>query len=289
MAASRLDDLKQRVVKENTSDRIGGLVSLYLNKLKTDGLSEDGIKQARTCLRRFVLSYGDLSPEAVTGDDVDDWISRLDYSTRTVFNHFAQVRQFYRWREIRKLVPVSPFEMATTPDKTDADARKQILTVDQMRELLKLEVEPWIRCKLVLGAFAGLRTCELSRMSYESIDVEYGEINVRREESKQGKAMRPRSVTLTDAVLRHLPKGEGPLVGSSKEWRHHRGMPAEARLGMDRFPQNALRHSFASYHLAHHRDPSRLAFELGHTSAKMIWETYANAVSRRDAAAWWSL
>lgn len=290
MAVSRMDDLKQRISKENTSDKIGGLAHLYLAHLKINGLSEDGIKQARACLKRFVMTFGDLTPDKVTGDDIDDWVSRLDYSTRTIWNHFSQARQFYNWKEIRKLVPESPFEQATVPDKTDADARKQILTVAQMRDLLALPIDdPWIKCKIVLGGFAGLRTCEMARMSYDCIDEEYREINVNKHQSKQGKAMRPRSITLQDAVLRHLPKGEGPLVGKSKEWRHHRGMPMEAKLGGDRFPQNALRHSFASYHLAHFRDASKTAFEMGHTSPRLIYETYANAVSRRDAAAWWAL
>jgi integrase len=101
--------------------------------------------------------------------------------------------------------------------------------------------------------------------------------------------MRPRSITLQPAVLRHLPNGNGSLVGESKEWRCHRGMPSEAKFGLDRFPQNALRHSFASYHLSHFRDPSKTAYEMGHASAKLIYETYANSVSRRDSAIWWEL
>jgi integrase len=290
MAASRIGTLTERVAKADASNKISGLVPLYLASMEMDGQSPDGIKQAKTCLRRFVLAFGDLSPDAITGDDIDDWIERLDFATRTIFNHFAQARQFYAWKEIRKLVTKSPFEEATTPPKTDEDARKQILTPDQMRELLDLPIsDPWIKCKIVLGGFAGLRTCEMARMSYDCVDEEFEEINVNKNQSKKGKAMRPRSITLQDAVLRHLPKGEGPLISSSKEWRHHRGMPAEARLGYKRFPQNALRHSFASYHLAHFRDASKTAFEMGHTNSKLLYETYANAVSRRDAAAWWAL
>jgi integrase len=290
MAAERLSGIKERVISDKTADTIGGLVPLYLASMEMDGQSPDGIKQAKTCLRRFVLSYGDLSPDALTGDDIDDWVERLDFATRTIFNHFAQARQFYAWKEIKKLVPNSPFEQATTPPKTDEDARKQILTPDQMRGLLSLPIsDPWIKCKIVLGGFAGLRTCEMARMSYDCVDEEFEEINVNKHQSKQGKAMRPRSITLQDAVLRHLPKGEGPLISTSKEWRHHRGMPAEARIGYKRFPQNALRHSFASYHLAHFRDASKTAFEMGHTNSKLLYETYANAVSRRDAAAWWAL
>jgi integrase/recombinase XerD len=35
--------------------------------------------------------------------------------------------------------------------------------------------------------------------------------------------------------------------------------------GITDWPDNALRHSFASYHLAHFKDAAALALEMGHT------------------------
>jgi integrase len=285
----RLGVVTKAIQQTRSSDKVSGLVSLYLAEMESEGLAADGVKQAKTCLGRFVDTFGNASPKDIDAEQIETWFNSFPYSTRTVWNHYSQARQFYNWKGLRQIVPTSPFLDVEAPDKTDTDARKAILTPDQMRELLKLKVEPWIKCKLVLGGFAGLRVCELARMSYESIDEEFNEINVRKEESKGGKAMRPRSITLQDAVLRHLPKGTGSLLGESKEWKCHRGMPEEAKLGAKRFPQNALRHSFASYHLAHFRDQNKTAFEMGHTSPRLLYETYANAVSRRDAAAWWAL
>jgi len=46
-----------------------------------------------------------------------------------------------------------------------------------------------------------------------------------------------------------------------------------------------VRHSFASYHLAHYKDATKTAFLVG-TSRRLLYETYANLVSRRDAAKW---
>jgi integrase len=285
----RLGVATKAISQSRSSNKIPGLVSLYLAEMESEGLAADGIKQAKTCLGRFADTFGSVSPRDISAEEIETWFNSLPYSTRTIWNHYSQARQFYNWKGLRQIVPVSPFLDVEAPDKTDTDARKAILTPDQMRELLKLKVEPWIKCKIVLGGFAGLRVCELARMSYDCIDEEFNEINVRKEEAKGGKAMRPRSITLQDAVLRHLPKGTGSLIAESKEWKCHRGMPEEAKLGGDRFPQNALRHSFASYHLAHFRDQNKTAFEMGHTSPRLLYETYANAVSRRDAAAWWAL
>jgi integrase len=288
-SALTLRTVKSRIKKGSSSEKVGGLVEIYLASLEAEGLEKNGVAQAKVCLRRFTDHFGGMGIKDVTPDDIDAWIDTLNYAQRTIWNHFSCLRTFFSSTLVRRIIPVSPFDLIKAPAKNDADARKMILTPPQMRDLLKLEVDPWIKCKIVLGGFAGLRTCELARMSYDCIDPEFDEINVNKNHSKQGRAMRPRSITLQPAVMRHMPTGSGFLVGDSREWRCHRGMPVEAKLGFDRFPQNALRHSFASYHLSHFRDPSKTAFELGHASAKLIYETYANAVSRRDAAIWWDL
>lgn len=54
------------------------------------------------------------------------------------------------------------------------------------------------------------------------------------------------------------------------------------------WPANCLRHSFDFYHLAHYKDTVQTAFLMG-TSPRLLYETYANQVSRRDAAKWWEL
>jgi hypothetical protein len=41
--------------------------------------------------------------------------------------------------------------------------------------------------------------------------------------------------------------------------------------GLRSWPSNALRHSFASYHLAHFRDAAKLALELGHGDQDLIF------------------
>ena len=287
----KVSAIKERVKRSSTANKTAGLVDIYIAEMTAKGLSDDGIKQAKNCLARFSAMFGGIAPKDITADEIETWVEDLPFAARTVWNHYSQARQFYNWKGLREHVAVSPFLDVEAPPKTDDDARLEILTPEQMSRLLALDVQPWVKCKIVLGGFAGLRSCEIARMTYECVDEEYNEINVKREESKGGKAMRPRSITLQEGVLRHLPKGKGQLIAESKEWKHHRGFPPAVKeaLGMDKFPLNALRHSFASYHLAHFRDQNKTAFEMGHTTPRLLYERYANSVSRRDAAAWWAL
>jgi len=49
------------------------------------------------------------------------------------------------------------------------------------------------------------------------------------------------------------------------------------------WPNNGLRHSFASYRLAAIQDAPRVAAELGHTSPHMLYSTYRELVLPQEA------
>lgn len=62
-----------------------------------------------------------------------------------------------------------------------------------------------------------------------------------------------------------------------------------ANAGLKYWPPNALRHSFASYFLAHFQDAARLALELGHTSQDLIFRHYRELVKPAQAAKYWDI
>jgi hypothetical protein len=52
---------------------------------------------------------------------------------------------------------------------------------------------------------------------------------------------------------------------------------------------NACRHSFASYHLAHFRDPRELALEMGHTRSEVTFRHYRELVRPSEAQKFWRI
>jgi integrase len=50
-----------------------------------------------------------------------------------------------------------------------------------------------------------------------------------------------------------------------------------------------LRHSFASYHLAHFKNAAELALEMGHTNQQMIFDHYRQLVRPKEAARYWRI
>jgi hypothetical protein len=59
--------------------------------------------------------------------------------------------------------------------------------------------------------------------------------------------------------------------------------------GIERWPRNALRHNFASYHLAWYRDASRTALELGHSESRTLFAHYSELVTREAAKEYWKI
>lgn len=248
------------------------------------------MRQLKWGMKYFCEKWGSKRPEDLKSADLRAWIDSLPLTTRGRWNVFAVCRDFFNSPIGQEAVAKNPFNDA--PPKREKGARLSILTLDQMRALLAHEWPDWFKAWLVAGAFAGLRTREVFALDNSAIDWEYGEIVVRREDAKQGKAARPRSASIQEPLVRHMPRRKGPLTGGwwKKGWERA-AKEACAVIGVEgaqEWPSNCLRHSFASYHLAHFKDATKTAYEMG-SSPDLIYSTYANLVSRRDAAKWWEL
>jgi len=59
--------------------------------------------------------------------------------------------------------------------------------------------------------------------------------------------------------------------------------------GIDRWPQDAPRRTFASCWLAVHADEGRLNLLMGHTSSKTLWKHYHKAVTQKQAKTFWKI
>ena len=118
--------------------------------------------------------------------------------------------------------------------------------------------------------------------------MESGHVLVKADKAKSA---RRRYVDITDNLAKWLsPRKErkGKVVSSPREWRTLR---EEARMaaGLEEWPHNALRHSYASYHLAKHKDIGRLTDQLGHTSPQMVFQHYRNIVKPAEADRYWKI
>ena len=277
----------------STGEKLADLAAAFLAHKKED-VADVTWRQLRWGISMLSASFPRAKVQDIDPERAGHWGRSLKLSTRGRYNAWSCARTFYNWRPVRQVVRDNPFEDA--PPRRDRGKRLPILSPQDIKLLLQMDAddETWWTNWVALGAFAGLRSCEVERLKCSSIDYEFGDIVVRREDSKGGLASRPRNITIQKAFLRHYSNrladaGESVVEGMTLKRIRKMTKRAAGALGLSCWPRNCLRHSFASYHLAEFADPSKTSFEMGHASPSLLYSTYANSVTRRDAKAYWTL
>jgi len=164
----------------------------------------------------------------------------------------------------------------------------EIFTVDELTRLLASSPQELIPA-LVIGAFAGLRTAELMRLEWSDIDLVRGFINV---PAAKAKSARRRLITMAGNLREWLAPYSG-LTGriraDNARAYHYAVAAARKAAGLAKWPQNGLRHTFASMHLAYHQDAAKLALDMGHTGTQLIFSNYRELVHPEEAARFWKI
>ena len=224
----------------------------------------------------------------VSPGDLDAWFCGLPGTETTRAMFFRYTRMFFRWAHRMRFVEHDP---SAALDAPKASIGRNILTVEQMRSVLSVEMDNWTRACVLLGAFAGLRTEEMLRMDWSDIDTEAGEIHIRPGVMKDSGGFFERIVDFTEPLNRRKEafSGTGKLVPVTSRRFHYARKALALALGWPIWPDNCLRHSFATYHLAMSHDPGKTAYQMGHSSPAMVRKVYAVPARRADGAAWWAL
>ena len=202
--------------------------------------------------------------------------------------YYRYVRMFYRWASKMHYIPSDP---STVLDAPKAAVGRNILTVEQMKDLLELDMPAWLRASILLAGFAGIRSEEILRMDWEDIDTDAGEIEIRPGVAKKTDGLLERIVDFTEPLTRRKDqlRGKGKLVPVTNEEFYAVRRALVRGLKWRRWPKNCLRHSFATYHLAMSQNAGKTAYQMGHTNPAMVQRVYAVPARKADGAAWWAI
>ncbi len=259
------------------------LVAELLATKQADGASRRYLDDLKSRLGRFAADFDGQLVSTITGAQIDDWLRALRLSPTTRNNFRRVVVVMFNFAVQRGYAVRNPAE--STAKAKVIDETPGILTVEETARLLEsaaTEILPF----LAIGCFAGLRPAELSRLEWENVDLEAGLIEVTAAKSKTA---RRRFVRIQPNLAEWLApfRAHKGLVGCPNLRKLMEA--ARGAAGVEEWPANALRHGFASYHLAHFADSAALALEMGHTDSGMIFEHYRQLVKPKEAARYWQL
>lgn len=272
-AATRKDKVEESIsVMDAVDERI--------RSAKEAGRSERYLGDLRARLGRFAVKMPDVKMTEVTRDMVWDFVMGLGVSPTSVRNELRVISGLFRYAAKRGWCESDPTVSIDKPKVRRG--RIEILTPRQAKELLKVAEQHGMLAPIAIGLFAGIRSAELRRITWRMITDKHVQVPL-----EVAKSSRRRLVDMEPNLAEILSQVEDR---KGKVWKP--GKDAWARLKEDLsydWPSNAMRHSYASYHLARGEDASKTAMMLGHTSNNVLYEHYREVVTNAQGKAWFRI
>jgi len=251
-----------------------------------DGMSATYIDDLKKRLARFCADFGERNIAGITVEELDNWLRALPGSPKSRANYRANVGVLFSYAERRRMIDSNLILHTARPKLPDNPP--EIFSVDELAALLNAAAKrvPGVLPMLAIGAFAGLRDAEIKRLDWSEVDQKRGHIEIKSSKSKSAR----RRIVEMQPNLRECLRPYAGMTGAvaAVNWRKKLDLVRKA-AELARWPQNGLRHSFASYRLAACHDAPRVSSELGHTSPKMLYSTYRELVLPEDGERYWKL
>jgi integrase len=168
--------------------------------------------------------------------------------------------------------------------------QSQVLTIAQVKRLLHILNLPEYRCcaaAVGIMLWAGIRSAELARLRWQDVQSEQGIILVN---NYQAKGIVPRQVKIQPVLSAWLRKSRlqrlmNPLVvprGWERRWQEIRRL-----TGLDKFPGDVLRRTFAVFHILRFHDFDELEQEMSQ-SQDSLRRLKTEGISAADAELFWN-
>lgn len=231
----------------------------------------------RYIARRFMKLCPGLAERrvrSITPGECDEYLQQAFDTPRQRVKAHAILSGIFRTAQCRGWCGENPMLYVEKPRVKEAPIA--ILTQEEIQRLLRTaeSYEDGVCLPAVgLMLYAGLRPHEVARLCWEDISLEQRTIRIQPRHSKTGGA---RCVTIHPPLERLLAR-VGKSSGRVCPTRWVRRWSALHRAaGFSQWQPDVLRHTFASYHLAHFRSYSALQLEMGHRSAELLRTRYVD-------------
>jgi integrase len=256
---------------------------------RKNGRSAAYLQVQKSMLNTFAKVHGEKPIHTVMSLEIEQWLdAQTDWKPRTRLNYLRSLSTLWQFAQRKKYANHNPLDSITDP--TIESDPPGILTVKQAGALILAasnsnqgELLP----SVAIGLFAGLRPAEIGRLTWEEIDLEAKLIEVT---ARKAKSKKRRFVTISDNLAAWLLKAKNRTGKVSPNGDlDDKVTPLAKTAGITPWPHDGMRHSFASYHLAEHKNQALTTLQLGHHNAEMLFAHYRELVKPAAAAEYWKL
>ncbi len=288
--------------QQTASEKVSIAVREFLADRQKDELSQRYLKDLKIRLTRFSQTFSERTLASIAASEINDWLRAFKPFHRNSFR--AHLSVLFSYAVERGWCLANPVAKVK---KVKAIPPIRILAPEQLAKVLESASEETLPFWLI-GGLAGLRRAEIERLEWKDIRFNSGLIEVPALKAKTAsrrfvkiqpnlkdwlEPYKDRTGKVCPINLRKLLEEDRINAGW---WTAKQGAVITPGKGIDRtkiklkpWPSNSLRHSFASYHLAHFQDAARLALELGHTDQELLFRHYRELVTPEAAEKYWSI
>ena len=274
------------VIAYRTAPTIGEIVNRMVANAEKNNRRERTVVDLKNRLHKFADDFPNTRLSEITIDEIKDWLDDWeDWSPRSIINYLTKLSQLYNFAVKNGWVDSNLIERIDRPEAEDKEPG--IFSVEQAFNLLKHAPKHGLLHYVVLGLFAGLRSAELLRLEADAILMSEHSIVVGATVAKKRSR---RVVEMCDALIAWfekypLPKGR---IIDAKNFRANLES-LKVAAGIAQWPHNGLRHSFGSYHLAHHGDAIKTAGQMGHRDSNIVHNHYKALILKSEAEKFWNI
>jgi integrase len=240
----------------------------------------------------------------LTARDVNDYLYSLEVKGQTANKHADSLGTFFRFCQSRKWLAreVDLFEQYKANIRKDEPSEIEIYTPKELRLLLDAADPEFATC-IAIQAFAGIRSEELQRLTWDDLQKREGFIELSAAKAKTASRRLTPILENLAAWLKDAPK-TGKLVWPHKEQSFYVQQEATVKAAQEaankrnektpkkamtiQWKHNALRHSFISYRIGETQNVNQVALEAG-TSVKKIDAHYRELVTPKEATEWFGI
>jgi integrase len=242
-------------------------------------------------LRKFNAEFAQRQICDLSSNDIETWLNCLPLAAESKNSHRRSIYRLFwqakKWGLVKEN-PVTEIEILT--DRRVKAKLPGILSLEQAAKLLETAPQSVLPV-VAIGLFAGLRSSEINQLRWEDVRWEKRVIDC---SAKITKTASRRLVEMSDNLLEWLAPyrnatGKIFQYGCAQQIRE---VTAAGRAsGIAKWPQNALRHSFGSNHLAMYENAPKTALQMGHENGetKTLLAHYTNARTKEEAKAYWNI
>jgi integrase/recombinase XerD len=250
-------------------------------------------------LGAFAAKFGKRQAAAITSEEIEKWAMAHCKTDATRREVLVRINGLFAYGVKCGFVRENPVSRIDKPRPNNADTA--ILTVKDSAALLNacpVEIIPAVAVQM----FAGLRTSEVESLEWERINFESNSIRVTQRKGAGNRKSIIRFVPMLPTLRAWLepfrklagpvfPIAErGPKKGQMSK-QVYRVAFAKARkdAGIVSWDISTLRHCFGTYRYADTTNLPQVMAEMGHTEASTTTQHYIDAVTKKDAEAFWGL